>query len=161
MSDVRPPPRYAAFISYSHRDAAVARWLHRAIETYRVPKALVGKPGDHGPVPKRLAPVFRDEDELAGAAELSMELEEALAGSAALVVLCSCTAAASHWVDREIRRFKSLNPDRPVLAVIVDGAPGGDRECFPQSLLFAVDDRGEIDRGAPHEPLAPDRKSVV
>ncbi|MFD2579444.1 hypothetical protein ACFSTD_14480 [Novosphingobium colocasiae] len=24
--------RYAAFISYSHRDMAVARWLHKAIE---------------------------------------------------------------------------------------------------------------------------------
>ena len=34
--------RYSAFISYSHADTAVARWLHRALETYRLPKGLVG-----------------------------------------------------------------------------------------------------------------------
>ena len=53
-------PRFAAFISYSHRDMDCARWLHKAIETYRVPRALVGTQGDFGAVPPRLRPVFRD-----------------------------------------------------------------------------------------------------
>lgn len=30
--------RYWAFISYSHQDEEWAGWLHRAIETYRVPR---------------------------------------------------------------------------------------------------------------------------
>ena len=38
-----PPPRYRAFISYSHADKAVAALLHRSVESYRVPSKLVGK----------------------------------------------------------------------------------------------------------------------
>ena len=31
---------YRAFISYSHADASVARWLHARLETYRLPGGL-------------------------------------------------------------------------------------------------------------------------
>ncbi|MEI9851854.1 MAG: hypothetical protein WDN24_14620 [Sphingomonas sp.] len=44
---------YTAFISYSHKDAAAARALHRRLEAYRVPRRLAGGAGDHGPVPAR------------------------------------------------------------------------------------------------------------
>jgi hypothetical protein len=33
---------YRAFIAYSHHDDPWAKWLHRALETYRVPGRLVG-----------------------------------------------------------------------------------------------------------------------
>lgn len=149
--------RYAAFISYSHADMKVARWLHRAIENYRVPKSLVGTQGDRGPVPARLRPIFRDEDELAGAAELGPKLQGALARSDALIVICSPSAARSHWVDQEIRSFKRLNPDAPVFALIAAGVPGdGEGACFPAPLLFALDATGDLDRSQPLEPLAPD-----
>ncbi|GGZ10192.1 toll/interleukin-1 receptor domain-containing protein [Novosphingobium colocasiae] len=149
--------RYAAFISYSHRDMAVARWLHKAIESYRVPRALVGLEGDYGTVPARLTPVFRDEDELAGAAQLGPKLEDALARSRALVVVCSPAARASQWVDNEVRTFKRLNPDAPVFAVIAGGVPGeGEDGCFPDALLWEVDAAGASDRSRPLEPLAPD-----
>ena len=36
--------RYWAFISYSHRDSAWAQRLHSKLETWPVPKNLVGKP---------------------------------------------------------------------------------------------------------------------
>ena len=55
--------KYRAFISYSHRDSRWASWLHKSLESYRPPKALIGTAGARGPVPKRLAPVFRDRDE--------------------------------------------------------------------------------------------------
>jgi hypothetical protein len=144
---------YAAFISYSHRDSAIARWLHKAIENFRMPRELVGTTGEYGPVPARLRPVFRDEDELASASELGPRLEHALAASRALIVICSPAAAASVWVDKEIRTFKRVNPAAPVLAVLVRGLPEG---SFPQSLRYAIDDRGEIDESRPVEPLAPD-----
>ena len=48
--------RYKAFISYSHSDEEWAKWLHRALETYRVPKHLVGRETEFGPVPARIAP---------------------------------------------------------------------------------------------------------
>jgi len=54
--------KYKAFISYSHADEKWARWLHRSLENYRVPKRLVGRQTDMGKVPTRLAPVFRDEE---------------------------------------------------------------------------------------------------
>ena len=45
MSDIPATPAFAyrAFISYSHADKAWADWLHKALETYRVPSRLVAK----------------------------------------------------------------------------------------------------------------------
>src|SRR5919112_521455 len=78
--------RYMAFLSYSHRDSAIADWLHEELEEFRVPTRLVGKLTDHGPIPKRLAPIFRDRKELAAASDLSDEIEEAIAASRFLIV---------------------------------------------------------------------------
>lgn len=155
------PARYAAFISYSHDDADFARWLHRAIEAYRVPAALVGTPGEFGPLPARLGAVFRDEEELAGASELGPKLVEALRHSRALIVVCSPRAARSRWVDQEIRTFKVMHPDRPVFAVIARGAHGDPaRECFPEPLCYALLDDGSTNRARPLEPLAPDAQKL-
>lgn len=35
--------RYRAFLSYSHADTSWAKWLHRALEAFRVDKDLVGR----------------------------------------------------------------------------------------------------------------------
>jgi hypothetical protein len=152
--------RYRAFISYSHDDSKEARWLHRAIETYHPPKTLVGTVTEYGAVPAAMGKVFRDEEELAGAAELGGELEGALAASASLIVICSPKASTSRWVDHEIRYFKQVNPGCPVLAVIAKGQPGDAAGCFPESLLFGVTSDGRIDRNAPIEPLAPDMQKL-
>jgi hypothetical protein len=152
----RDGPRYRAFLSYSHRDEKIARWLHRKIETYAIPRDLVGSTTHNGVITRRLSPIFRDEDELPGAAELGPELEAALRDSGALIVICSPASAASIWVDREIRLFKRLHPDRPVLAVIAAGVPGGAKECFPAALRLMAGDDGELVHDATFEPLAPD-----
>src|SRR5262249_36940666 len=62
--------QYRAFLSYSHRDAKWANWLHKALETYRPPKGLIGTVTPVGPVPRRLIPIFQDRQELASATEL-------------------------------------------------------------------------------------------
>jgi eukaryotic-like serine/threonine-protein kinase len=49
--------KYRAFISYSHADEEWAKWLHKALETYRMPKRLVGRETEFGAVPERVAPV--------------------------------------------------------------------------------------------------------
>ena len=100
--------RYFAFISYSHADERWSRWLHRALETYRVPKRLVGRATAHGPIPARLTPVFRDRDELAGAADLGSKVTAALEASRYLIVICSRAAAQSRWVNEEVRVFKRM-----------------------------------------------------
>ena len=48
--------RYRAFLSYSHRDTKWAKWLHAALEGYRIDKDLAGRKTPVGPVPKTLAP---------------------------------------------------------------------------------------------------------
>jgi hypothetical protein len=97
--------RYSAFISYSHADQAVARWLHRRLETYRLPQALIGSPSPFGPVPRRLPPAFRDREELPASGDLGQELRTALAASRFQIVICSPNAAASNWVNEEILSF--------------------------------------------------------
>ena len=100
--------RYWAFISYSHRDAKWARWLHKKLETYRIPGEWLGAPIGDRPIPRRLFPIFRDRDELASAGNLSDRIREALEASHALIVICSPSAATSPWVNEEVRTFKAL-----------------------------------------------------
>lgn len=137
-----PGARYRAFISYSHKDAGFGRRLHRRLEAYRLPRRLVGRQGPRGPVPARLAPIFRDREELAAAHDLTAEIRAALDASAALVVVCSPRAAASPWVAREIEVFRERHPDRPILAAVAEGEPA---EGFPDVL-----------RADAAEPLAAD-----
>lgn len=123
---------YVAFISYSHKDAAMGRWLHRKLEGYRLPKRLVGTKGEDGEVPARLTPIFRDRDELPAAGDLSERVRAALAVSRNLIVLCSPNSAASPWVAKEIATFRELHPGRPVFTAVVEGEPA---HCFSPALL--------------------------
>ncbi len=142
--------RYWAFISYSHKDAAFGRRLHRRLEGYAIPRRLVGQPSAWGAVPKKLAPIFRDRDELSAAHSLSTEVRAALKASRSLIVICSPAAAASQWVAREVEVFRELHPDRPVLAAVRAGEPP---DCFPLPLRLPGLD------GAAVEPLAADFRS--
>jgi tetratricopeptide (TPR) repeat protein len=154
---------YKAFISYSHTDQKWARWLHRALESYRVPKHLVGTDTSAGPIPARLTPVFRDRDELAVSSNLSDRIREALIESEFLIVVCSPAAAKSKWVNREIEEFKKLGRSEQVLCLIVEGEPsvaGADDDCYPQALRQRYDRSGEL-IGGNAEPMAADlRKSA-
>lgn len=123
---------YVAFISYSHKDAAIGRWLHRKLEGYRLPSRLVGTQGEDGEVPARLTPIFRDRDEFPAAGDLSEKVRAALTLSKNLIVVCSPNSAASPWVAREIATFRELHPDRPIFTAIVEGEP---EKCFPAALL--------------------------
>lgn len=149
--------RYSAFISYSHSDQAVARWLHRAIETFTIPRALIGTPSEMGPLSRRLAPVFRDRDELPASGDLGQALRSALTESHCQIVLCSPRAAASKWVNEEILSFKRLHGEARTFALITRGEPyaGGDLECFPPALRFRLAPDGSLS-DQPAEPIAAD-----
>lgn len=154
--------RYFAFLSYSHRDEVLADWLHQELEDFHVPSALAGKLTANGVIPKRLAPIFRDEHELAAADDLGEEIEAALAASSFLIVLCTPSAATSHWTNAEIECFKRTRPEGCVLAVIGGGEPFAsempgreDEECFPPALRERYDKRGRP-TGQRAEPLAAD-----
>lgn len=122
--------RFRAFVSYSHADAAIAQKLHRKIETYRLPRHLRDRQTadpDNG----RLGRIFRDREDLPAAEDLSESVKQALAGSEALIIICSPDAKKSKWVAREIELFRALHPGRPVLAALVRGEP---EEAFPAAL---------------------------
>jgi len=116
---------YAAFISYAHADEAMAARLHKALETYPVPKHLRGQG-------KTTKPVFRDVAELTAAHSLSEKIRDAVKGSRILIVLCSPAAKASHWVNEEIRLFRELHGEAAILSAIIEGTP---ETAFPAALV--------------------------
>ena len=136
--------RYAAFISYSSRDAAFARRVHRALESYRIPTSL-GEFDVIGEGKKnRIFPVFRDREELS-AGTLGQLIEASLKASAALIVICSPNGAASPWVNKEIEFFSSLGRRNRIFAIVAADAPltdaaGGEVTAvhFPSALAAAA-----------------------
>ena len=166
--------KYHAFISYRHADNKVhgrqwATWLHQAIETYDVPKDLVGKKNGRGDViPARIYPIFRDEEELPAHADLGTSIVGALEQTNLLVVLCSPRAVASTYVADEIDYFKKLGGSDRIIAAMIDGEPNTswddsklklgftkEDECFPLPLQFEYDQDGNpTEKHA--EPIAAD-----
>lgn len=162
--DANPDYKYWAFISYSHSDEQWAQWLHRELETYRVPRRLVGRRNAFGSVPRRIFPVFRDREELPGAFDLGSNLTDALRLSRNLIVICSPRSAVSHWVNEEIKLFKSMGRSDRVFCLIVEGEPNasdrpdlGMPECFPPALRFRVGADGAL-TDIRTEPIAADAR---
>lgn len=151
--------RYAAFVSYSSKDAAFARRLHRALEGYSVPTSLGRFDLIGGGKNNRIYPVFRDREELS-AGDLGERIEAALKANGALIVVCSPSAAASPWVQKEIVFFVSLGRRDRIFAIIADTAPllgegGADvtPSCFPPAF------RGKaLEHKTALEPLAADAR---
>jgi tetratricopeptide (TPR) repeat protein len=155
---------YRAFISYNHQDRAEAILLQRKLEAYRVPRKLVDVLTSEGSVPRRLTPIFRDEECMA-AGDLSDGVKEALKRSRFLIVVCSPDAAVSEWVDREVRLFKQLHGaagERRILAAVVRGAsneiPGAALDparVMPKACRVRVAPDGSLAEESA-EPLAAD-----
>jgi eukaryotic-like serine/threonine-protein kinase len=165
QAPVAPDFRYRAFISYSHQDKAWADWLHKALETYRVPSRLVGTSTAAGIIPRRLAPIFRDRDELASATDLGLKVNEALKQAANLVVICSPRSATSRWVQSEVQAFKQLGRSERIFCLIVDGEPNASdfpgreaEECFAPALRFHLGANGQPATERT-EPIAADARA--
>ncbi|GAM99092.1 protein kinase [alpha proteobacterium U9-1i] len=150
--------RYAAFISYSSKDAKFAQRLHRALESYGIPSSLGKFDLIGGGKQNRIYPVFRDREELS-AGHLGDQIEANLKASAALIVVCSPNGAASPWVQKEIEFFATQGRHAKIFAIIPDTAPltdehGADctQACFPPAF------RGDALAGDTLEPLAADAR---
>ena len=151
--------KYKAFISYSHQDEKFGKWLHKALEKYKIPKELRK---DYLDLPEKLYPIFRDREELPTSSDLSKNITEALEDSKYLIVICSVNSAQSFWVNQEIIDFKSMHGEDRILAIILDGEPHAKTsdkfddslECFPEALKFKVVDGALSDERT--EPIAGD-----
>jgi len=154
--------RYSAFLSYSHQDERWARWLQRALETYRVPSHLVGMQTAAGTITRRLAPVFRDRSDLPSATDLNATINEALRASASLIVICSPSASRSRWVNEEIAAYRRLGRANRIYCLIVAGEPNAsdmprrqDEECLPPALRYYEGTDAQTS-GPRLEPIAAD-----
>lgn len=135
--------KYDAFISYRHlpRDMFVAKGIHKALETTKIPLRIRKELGKKG-----IQRVFRDQEELPIGSSLSDNIEAALAESEFLVVICTPQTKESAWVMKEINTFIAMHGRQNVLAVLAEGEPA---DAFPPQLLYD-------DYGNPREPLAAD-----
>jgi hypothetical protein len=158
--------KYWAFLSYSHRDAKWGDWLHKELETYRVPRRLAGKQSRDGAVPERVFPIFRDREELPVSADLGANINEALEQSRYLIVICSPHSAQSRWVNEEIRAFRKLGRQDRILTLIVGGEPNASDgkqgfsatdECFAEALRFRALPKSDLN-GDRTEPIAADAR---
>lgn len=128
---------FIAFISYRHAalDSAAAKTLHTMIEQYRVPRDL--QPGGK----RKLGLVFRDQEELHASSDLSAEIQEALANSEYLIVICSENTVDSPWVSREIGHFLENHDRDHILTVLASGEP---MEVFPEILTHVQQPDGSV-----------------
>lgn len=124
--------KFDVFISYRHAelDGAVAGYLQKALEHYRIPREIRKKCG------KKNCRVFRDEEELGAASDLFSQIEQNLVQSEFLLVICSPRILESRWCMREIETFIRHRGRENVLAVLIEGEP---ETAFPPILL----ERGE------------------
>lgn len=99
------PYTYYAFISYKRVDGKWAAWLQHKLQSYRLPKRLYKQ---YRTLPKRLTPIFLDKENLTSG-ELEKSLENELAASRYLIVICSRAAHdLLYYLDKEIRAFLNV-----------------------------------------------------
>ena len=157
MDEANREVHYNAFISYRHceLDKAVAIELHRKIERFRLPGNLKKKyPRDRWGIKR----VFRDQDELPLASDLSDPIEEALKNTEWLVVICTPRLPQSKWCQKEIETFKALHGQDHILAILAEGEPD---ESFPEGIRFREvtrtdEDGNTVTVSEEVEPLAAD-----
>ncbi len=153
MPDAAPPPRYRAFISYSHADRTAANRLHRRLEAFRVDPDLAALAGTAA---ASLYPVFLDRAEFTAGDSLRAQTAEALDRSDAMIVLASPDARHSAYVNEEVRLFRHHHPDRPAIPLIVakpDGLSVDD--IFPPALRCRLAPDGSV-TGTAEDVLAAD-----
>lgn len=119
-----------AFISYSHKDMKVAKWLQRHLEAYKLPTEI------HNEIDARsryLRPVFRDETDLNGGV-LNDTLYEHLRESKHLILICSKDSALSPYVNDEANYFIAMGRFEWIIPVVIPDGNSLETLLYPQSV---------------------------
>ena len=117
--------KYDAFISYRHiePDLTIAEILHDMIEKFNIPKHLRTVSNDGILIDdKHVFRVFRDREELS-TKDLSTMIEEAIANSENLIVICSKRTSLSPWCRKEVQLFKKIHGANNIIPVLIEGEP--------------------------------------
>ena len=117
--------KYDAFISYRHiePDLTIAKILHEMIEKFNMPKHLRTVSNDENSInDKHIFRVFRDREELS-TKDLSTMIEEAIANSKNLIVICSKRTSLSPWCRKEVQLFKKIHGVNNIIPVLIEGEP--------------------------------------
>lgn len=127
-----------AFISYNHKDQKVAKWLHRKLESYKLPAEIHNEFDDS----RYLRPVFRDQTDL-DSGVLSDELHRHLSESKFLIVICSKHSADSRWVSNEVRFFtEQLGRFDYIIPLLVDVNESEDvKDYYPAFLRQYIEEQ--------------------
>ncbi len=102
--------KFKAFLSHSHSQKSLARWLFKKLDGYRPPKEIVNQSAS----PWR---IFLDEAELAATEDLPRKIIDALEASEVLVVISSDQSLVSSYVEMEVERFCASGHGRVLLLV--------------------------------------------
>ena len=117
--------KYDAFISYRHiePDLTIAEILHDMIEKFNIPKHL-RTVSNYGSLidDKHVFRVFRDREELS-TKDLSTMIEEAIANSENLIVICSKRTSLSPWCRKEVQLFKKIHGANNIIPILIEGEP--------------------------------------
>jgi len=124
-------PEYAGFISYRRvaSDQRWAKWLHRQLEAFRVPRDIVRS---YSLESNKLGRFFLDDAETAAESNLSAKIRESLEEAESLVVVCSPQIKDAPWVGAEIEYFAATHSQHPVILLLIEGEP---EDSFPQVLI--------------------------
>ena len=117
--------KYNAFISYRHiePDLTIAKILHDMIEKFNIPKHLRTVSNKESSIDdKHVFRVFRDREELS-TKDLSTMIEEAIADSENLIVICSKRTSLSPWCRKEVQLFKKIHGVNNIIPVLIEGEP--------------------------------------
>ena len=117
--------KYDAFISYRHiePDLTIAKILHDMIEKFNIPKHLRTVSNEESSIDdKYVFRVFRDREELS-TRDLSTMIEEAIADSENLIVICSKRTSLSPWCRKEVQLFKKIHGVNNIIPVLIEGEP--------------------------------------
>ena len=137
--------RYDAFICYRHSnlDTPAVKTLQNTLEHFPIPAEIRRQSGK-----KRFERIFTDLGELSGCADLGSAIQDALAGSEWLIVVCSGNTPESHWVSQEIETFLESHDRSRIIPVLIEGEPN---ESFPEEI--------RPDPGEMHMMLAADARA--
>lgn len=128
--DINTAYKNFAFISYSHRDMKLAKWLQHHLENYRLPVEIHN---DIDAQSRYIRPVFRDQSDL-NSGILNDELRRSLLDSKYLILLCSPHSAQSKWVSDEARTFVEAGRLDRIIPLMIPEGGGNERDLFPAYL---------------------------